>query len=252
MTGKISDISTSATTPADAAVMELEESSTSKKITWANIKAAIRAALGTPDFHPPDTSLFSMTNLGTSVTVDATYSAAKGLTVRRTDGGSSSADRLGFVGKAVPSGTWTAEMAFEWPALGGSNIYNRIGLTLVENGTGKWVQAKVGVDNSTTASIQVQYSTGLSSGTSSSGSAYVLNGPPTRVRFKCVYDGTNYTFTVSLDDGITYLTLATMAKATYFTTAADRIGIGLQSFTTFTANAFQARITYYSDPDFTV
>lgn len=227
-------------------ILHVVQSGDSRQTTTQAI-ADLGGAGGLIEIHPPDTSLFSLTNLGTGVTLGTAYNADKGLSVWRSDSGSASNDRSGIIGKAVPAGgSWTAEMTLSVSPSTADSETVRVGLGLYETATGKFLGATVG--GSSTALVDF-HGTGLTGGLTGH---FVKNlkHVPQYIRFKVVYDGTNYTFSASFDDGISYLAMSTLAKATYFTTAADRIGLFFNSFSTFTASTCRARIIYYSDPDF--
>ena len=139
-------------------------------------------------------------------------------------------------------GLWT-------PPGGRSAVYLRIGLCLVENSTGKHLNACYNTNNQGPQFNLFSFSALGTFGSALHTSGAIFGGR-FPVFFKVVYDGTNYVFTYSLDFMDSWETMATAAKATYFTTAADRIGIDVQTFATFAANEPRADIFYYSDPDF--
>lgn len=200
--------------------------------------------------HQPTTTLFSYSANGTGVTT----TAANGTNIYsayRTDTGAA-AERVGFIGKAVPAGSsWDATMAF-WTPYGGRDSKVRIAFCFYESATGKnigtYYWSELGAPQ-----LAVIYRGSLDSFT---GSTYGVNifGGRQPFFFRGSYDGTNYTMKISYDFMSSWVTVATMAKATYFTTAADKVGLCLASAATFTTlvaqTDFRMDIFYYADPDF--
>jgi len=197
------------------------------------------------DVRPPTTSLFNLTTTSPGATLATGYHASKGLTVVRTDTGGG--EGIGFLGKSVPAGSsWTAEMSIRVSPWQRVNPYLRPGMTLLEESTGKFLHACLNSQGGD-PQINLYHFSALQTYGSSLYATHV--DLPEFMRFRIVYDGTNYDFSLSYDDGITWVAMASAAKATYFTTAPDRIGIGLQHFSGF-SRRFQAQILYYSDPDY--
>lgn len=194
--------------------------------------------------HPPTTSLFTLSNNGTGVSTSVN-GGSKVYSVWRTDVGLTQ-ERVGFVGKAVPAGdNWDATLGF-WSPYFGRDIKIRVGICALENATGRNISTLYWSENGT-PQIVVAYRSNLNS---YGGSTY---GPPVfggrqPFYFRISYDGVNYYMKISWDFMETWSTVATMPKATYFTTAADRIGICLGSQN---GSGPQWRLDsfYYSDPD---
>lgn len=203
---------------------------------------------GGGDINPPTTALFDQQQLGTGVGLAAAYDLRKGLTVARTDTGTAAAERIGFLGKAVPAGSnWTAEMTVRHPPIcTTSGAYIRTGLCLFESATGKHLLMGLNTNNNSPALVLMHWTAIATYGTQPYGVGSRTLPP---VRYRVVYDGTNYVFSVSFDDGEYYFTVYTAGKASFFTTAADLIGVGLQSFQQYSAGFNQVQIPYYSDPD---
>ena len=98
------------------------------------------ASAGVPliSYKPPTSALFNVTNLGTAVGVSYN-SGTKVFSAWRSDNGTSGSDRMGFIGKSVPSGSsWSASLGMFTTPFGRASVYYRTGLTLVENSTGKY------------------------------------------------------------------------------------------------------------------
>ena len=196
---------------------------------------------------PPNLTIFPFEALGTGVTI----SKAEGATafgMVRTDGGVGAVERIAFRGKAVPAGgAWDATMAF-WPTPIGGTAKARSGLALHESATGKTLALWHDTESGTPQIFIFSY-TDLNTI-----SAVVLSGPVLQVgtfpvHFRVSYDGTNYIFKVSYDFMASWEVLATLAKATYFTTAADKVGLGLDTGNVQTAGTCRAAVFYYNDPD---
>lgn len=195
--------------------------------------------------RPPTTTLFSMANSGTGVATSIVANSNY-YTMVRTDGGSTSAERVAFQGKAAPSAsTWSATGTFV-PTPYGKSEYIRTGLGLVLNSTGQALVICVNTQNGS-PSISVYYFSNLNT----FGSALVSRSVVAWTRFPIMFrigdDGTNYTFSVSLNNGLSFDMLATAAKASYFT--ADRIGVVAETYGTATAGDARVDCVYYSDPD---
>jgi hypothetical protein len=196
----------------------------------------------TTDFNPPTTGLFSYAAAASGGTVSANYDSARGYSFAKTDAGSS--DRAVFQGKAVPVSTpWTATMRVQMsPAL--ASEYARVGIGLYNSSSGKLLLCGTAL-NGGVIDLTVMYFTALATYSSSPLSSAILGKIP--VWLQVSFDGTTYTFSASFDENITWVTLATMLAATYFT--ADKIGIAIETFGTATIKP-TALITYYHDPDF--
>ena len=202
------------------------------------------------DFNPPTSTLFSFQALGSGTGLSISFDASKGYSIVRTDTGVTGADLGAFQGKAVPAGgSWTAKMKFKPFTAGAANDRHRIGLAVYESATGKimWVGFNY---SEGTRIISAIHTTSLNSfGTTDLAVSYVGRTPD---YVAITWNGTSYLMKMSFDGGITYVTLATVAATTAFTTAADKIGIYINGFTNSAPFHFQpgALIDYYNDPDF--
>jgi len=196
---------------------------------------------------PPTTSLFSYQALGTGVTLGVN-GGTNTYAVKRTDTGTA-AERCGFRGKAVPAGSsWTAEIGFFTTPFGRSSKL-RAGLMLYESGTGKFLLFNYDSENGS-PQLFIFGSTSLDAITAVVTTGPVVYGGRFPFHQRVTYDGTNYTFEYSLDLGESWESFAVVAKATYFTTAADKIGMGLNTGTSQGTGECRADIYYYDDPDF--
>lgn len=196
------------------------------------------------EIKPPNGALlFALTNNSAGAT--ASYNdGAKVMSFVRTDGGGSG-ERAAFRGKAVPAGNWDATIGF-WTGPFGSSGYRRAGLALVENSTGKTLALHYNTQSGS-PSFDVYYMANLNTfGSYLGGIGNVASGRMP-VMFRISHDGTNYIFKISHNFGDSWDTLATVPKSSYFT--ADRIGIWLESYSTFTGQ-HRMDVFYYDDPDF--
>jgi hypothetical protein len=192
--------------------------------------------------QPPSTALFTYTANGVGAGLIATLDSVKGLSVMRTDTGPGN-DIASVFCKNVPSGSpWTVTAKVKTVMHNGA--YVRGGLCL-HNSTSKKTMI-FGIFNfAGTTQLGVFYMSDLN--TFSSG-GYSANLPPAQGLpewFKISWDGTNYTFAASFDDGISYTTLATLAASSYFT--ADKVGFGIEAYQSFVAAGVLCK--YYNDPD---
>jgi hypothetical protein len=252
MTRKISAFGTLLGTDVDPAADYLPINDASVADALKNKRILInelRKSIGPDDLHPPSTSLFSYTANGTGVTQSQTYNALRGLSVKRTDAGTASADRVGFIGKAVPGSTpWTATAKIEIaPTL--STEFHRIGMAIHESATGKVIYVGHNTQGSANGvKLTCYYYSSLTAFGSAPGSfdkLYTLQNPPQW--FRISYDGTTYTFSISFDDGVTFTSVATALSASFFT--ADKIGVAMASFGAITTVPM-ALVRYWDDPDF--
>lgn len=223
---------------------------TSTLYVWDDVAAAWDTAGGGGSLfpvHPPSTALFSYQALGTGVTLGIN-GGANTYAIKRSDTGTA-AERCGFQGKAVPAGSsWTSEVGFFTTPFGRSSK-TRAGLMLYESATGKFLLFNYDSENGS-PQLFIFGSNSLDAIT-----AVVTTGPTMfggRFPFhqRVSYDGTNYTFEYSLDLGESWEAFAVINKATYFTTAADKVGIGLNTGTSQSVGECRADIYYYADPDF--
>ncbi len=194
---------------------------------------------------PNGASLLTLTNNAASAT-HSFNDGAKCMKMLGTDTGAGSTERTRFRGKAVPAGSnWEVTVGL-WIGPFGRGAYMRTGVALLENSTGKTL-AFVHNSNNISPAMSVQYFTGLGtySATPAANSIYGLRLP---ILLRIGYDGTNYIFKYSQDFGLSWETLATLAKASYFT--ADRVGLIVQTFGAVPANQARVDCFYYSDPDF--
>jgi hypothetical protein len=201
--------------------------------------------LGGADAVPTD---FSLSNTGSGVTLSTTLDSDRGLTVIRTDTGTAVSDRMGFYGKALPGGSFTATMRIWYSApfkVGTAHSFLRPGLTALENATGKAVHIGSNTQGGALKFSSYRMTNLNTFGATLADSSDVYSIPDV-VDFKIVHDGTNYDFSYSVDGGITWASLGTVTKATAFTTAADRIGIGLVSYGSITASSLRATVTDFT------
>lgn len=205
-----------------------------------------QSGMGLFPIRPPNTTLLSQQFLGTGATMSVTNSP-KVFSLKRTDTGVSAADRMAIQAKNVPSGSWTSTLGFWSPVFGRATNF-RTGLTIYESATGKAISISVNSAAGSPNTLLLYYASGLSSGSTVVYTSANTFGGAFPWFHRISYDGTNYTFQLSYDFMTTWVTIATLAKASYFT--ADKIGIGLESFSTFTADTFIVPVFYYSDPDF--
>jgi len=196
---------------------------------------------------PPTTALFSLSNLASGATL-AVNQGSTYYSISRSDTGAAG-ERVCFQGKAVPAGTsWTATIGF-WSTPYGRTNKCRAGLSLIESGTLK----SLNLFHNTEAGspeIDIFAYTNLTTFSSAPYNSAKIFGGRQALFMQVTYNGTSYIFALSDNFGETFTTIATLAKATYFTTAADRIGVALDTGTVIVANECRMEIFYYSDPDF--
>lgn len=194
-------------------------------------------------FQPPTTALFTLSNDASGVTTSIVDDGTRGYSFKRTDTGASSTERVSFRGKAVPAGSsWECVLGMKW-AVSGSTEVHRYGLALLENSSGKSLFICANNENGTTK-VTVFYFTALGTFSSAPFSLATIGARPELL--KVAYDGTNYIFSVSFDDGISWQVVSTLAKASYFT--ADRVGVIVETFGTY--NFLPGMLAYYyNDPD---
>lgn len=197
------------------------------------------------DFNPPTPTLFNYTAAASGVVESVNYNAALGYSTQRSDGGTGGADKGLFRGKAVPASTWTALLrARPFPAGAGDRV--RTGLAVYESSTGKI--AWVGLNQSVgLLYLSVLYATSLTTYGTEAFAQSIIGAVPNY--FKIEYNGTNYLFSASFDEGLSFTQLASIAKTTLFTTEADKIGLYVETFGTavLPPGLF---VTSYQDPDY--
>ncbi|PKB19665.1 hypothetical protein B0I00_1905 [Novosphingobium kunmingense] len=203
---------------------------------------------GFATISPPTSAQFTYQAAGTGAGGTIT-SGTKFYSIRRTDTGTFSGERVYFSGKAVPGGSsWTVVMGILPNAREQeiSNRYFKIGLGLYESGTGKHMHI-VHDSYNQTPRVEAQRFTSLNSSATGIGTDVLLAKGRFPILFRVVYDGTNYALGYSLDDGATWDTYATVAKTTAFTTAADKVGLSVGSFNDYGAGALRADCFYYAE-----
>lgn len=220
-----------------------------RKITGAQIKTYTNDGLPVAPYEvkPPTTTSFPFEALGTGVTFtknDGTYS----LGLVRTDNGIGAVERCAFRGKAVPAGAaWDASIGL-WTSPFGRTSKARSGLSLHESSTGKTLS----ILHSTEAGSPNFYifaHTNLDTFTALVWSSAVVQQGKIPVHFRVTFDDTSYIFKISHDFGESWETVATVAKGTYFTTVADKVGVILNTGAGQTAGDCRAAVFYYDDPD---
>ena len=198
----------------------------------------------TTDFNPPTTTLFSFAAAAASATVSINYDSLRGYSIQKSDAGAASTDRLVFQGKAVPASTpWTATMKIDTRVVG-SGDFDRIGISLYDTVSGKLLLHGINFQGGT-IDLTTMYFTALGTFSASPYSQAVVGTLPQW--FRVSFDGTTYTFAISFDGNITWVTVASLAAASYFT--ANKVGIALETFAVPVIKP-TALILYYNDPDF--
>jgi hypothetical protein len=196
--------------------------------------------------NPPSSTLFSYVVGAFGVTTSTAFDAVRGTSIMRTDSGGSG-EHAFFRGKAVPASTpWTATMRFRTPGVTTAGEYNRCGLSLYDTVSGKLFI--LGVNTQGTApAIMLQYFTSLTTYSSTLFADTIVGENPEW--FQISFDGTTYTFQISYDNAITWVTVATALASSYFT--ANKVGAAIETFGTISANPPipQMLIPYYNDPD---
>lgn len=154
------------------------------------------------------------------------------------------ADRGARAVMAIPGGNWTATMHVGSWFVQPDPSHIGFGLVLAESGTAK-LQTLMLLESTSANNIQT-YSIDnwtADGGTfSATTTRKIFLGP--LFWFRVVYDGTNYIWKIS-PDGKLWITLATLAKTSFFTTAANQIGI-CQLGNTITPSFLQYTIDYWS------
>lgn len=200
---------------------------------------------GGADIHVPDLTLFSTTANGTGVTQANTFAADFGLCLTRTDTGTGGSERAAFLGKNVPASTpWTATARIKGSIQPSS--YLRYGLA-VYDGTKLTVLA-IHNFNGSSLSVALMRFTDLDTFNTTTAFQDFTPGTPYPEWFRINFDGTNYTFQISLTNSLSWLTIGTLAAAAIGT--ATKIGLAVESFGAITANWGNATLLYYDDPDF--
>lgn len=200
------------------------------------------AGVGKSPFRPPLLSQFPLTNLAVGTSLE-TLNTPNGLFVRRTDGGAASQERTAFIGKAVPAGTWTATMGFE--THNSRFGFIRSGLTLLNNATGRHLGFFYNVQDGNPAINVYYYNNLVSYNSSLFGESIAIGKQDLFLRIH--FNGTQYIFSMSLNRGVNWITLLTLNASSYF--VADRIGLGLQSFSDGWVVRNCATVFYYADND---
>ena len=197
--------------------------------------------------HPPTPTLFSFSAKASGVTDSVTYDADRGYSIARTDTGVGGIETVDFRGKAVPAGsswTATAKVVLGPPPTGG--VFYREGIAIHESATGK--SLFLGINHQAGSPfLAVYFFNSLTSFGSGPYSVAICQEDLPEL-FRISYDGTNYTFATSYDNMVTWTTLATLAKSSFFT--ADKIGAFVECFQGSTFPLPTMSIPYYSDPDF--
>jgi hypothetical protein len=202
---------------------------------------------GLPAAKPPNSTLFNYQALAGGCTL-AMNDGAGIFSILRSDGGAA-AENCTFQGKAVPAGAaWIADMGF-WTTPFGRSCKARCGLSLYESATGKIVNFIYNTENGAPQFFVFAY-TNLTTFAAVVANGSNLMGGQFPAWFQIELSGGNYIFRISYDFGESYETLATVAVGTYFTTAADKIGCGLNTGTVQTPGDARMGVFYYKDPDF--
>jgi hypothetical protein len=228
-----------ATSIANGDYIPIVQSGTTKKLDFAYMNPCA-------PIHPPTTGLFTQSAAASPAATSVT-AGSLAYTMLRTDTGTASAERAAFRGKAVPAGTsWTVTAIIRPPIIG-RDVYLRSGLALYESATGKLIYIGHNTQANAPAFVVYYFSNLSTFSTQLAGfNEYQLSEYWVRVS----YDGTNYSWSFSQDFGNSWITMVTEAKATRFTTAADQVGLVLESFGAITASRFALSCTYWNDPDF--
>jgi hypothetical protein len=195
------------------------------------------------DFNPPTTTLFSYADAAASAVASVTYDATHGYSLAKTDGGAASTERAIFQGKAVAAGTWDATMKFDFSPVV-NNEFARFGLGITNSTSHKLTFVGMNMQGGTPELTVMEY-TNMGTFNTAPFSQGVIGEIPEW--FRISWDGTNYTFKVSFDNSITWVTLATLSAASTFT--ADHIGAVVETFGTLTIHPTLVAL-YYHDPDF--
>lgn len=196
-----------------------------KVLTWVNSAGKWQAVAGGAA-NPPNLTTFNYEVLASGVTVSTSYVASKGLSVRRTD--TTGGDVASFRGTAVPGTTpWSATAQVR--ILNGSNAYFRGGIGLYDSVSTKGMLNTYNTQNTSPNAMAFYMGAGLSGFTSTIGSVIGLAnyGPALFEWFRISFDGTTYTFGISIDGG-TFFTLGTATAASYFT--ATHVGLVSESY----------------------
>ena len=202
---------------------------------------------GLPGAHPPNSTLFNYQALAGGCTL-AMHDGTGIFEIKRTDGGAA-AENCTFQGKAVPAGAaWVANMGF-WTTPFGRSCKARCGLSLYESATGKIVNFIYDTENGAPQFFIFAY-TSLTAFSAVVATGSNLMGGQFPAWMQIELSGGNYIFRISYDFGESFETLATVAVGTYFTTAADKIGCGLNTGSVQTPGDARMGVFYYSDPDF--
>jgi hypothetical protein len=204
---------------------------------------------GSADIKPPSTALFNYSANGTGVTQAATYNAVRGFVLERTDA-LSGGDHAAFRGKAVPSGNWEAIAKIETGPIGGSDFI-RWGLAIHNSANKDTIMAGIDLAGGSPLMRSVRFNA-LDNYTAALGTYPASGSMGGWIEFpkwfKISWDGTNYTFYVSLDDAITWRQLYQATAASLFT--ATHIGLVMQHFNGRVIGEWKLNCRYYSDPDF--
>lgn len=166
------------------------------------------------------------TVVGTAIT--ATNVSGYGITFESDTSGTN--DDVRALVMSIPGGNWTAVMR----CVRGYIISNFVagGLVMRESGTGKLICISMSAGG-----LELAKRTNL---TTFSADYNIVAAETARsdMFFKVVYDGTNYTWYHS-PDGVVYAKITAKAKADFFTTAADQIGL----FVNLNGNAASTHVT---------
>ncbi len=125
---------------------------------------------------------------------------------------------LKIIKQTLPGGNWTYRAKISLVGITAGSM--TVGMLLRESGTGKLMSNAIAVVG---GGFQFGVPTYTNPTTFSANALSVACGATTQY-FEIEYNGTNYIFRAS-PNGLTYQPFATVAKASFFTTAADEIGL---------------------------
>lgn len=149
-----------------------------------------------------------------------------------------------FRGKAIPASTWTATAQIKF-GVGDTSDTTRRGMALYNSSSHKFTILGISNDNK----LLVIEFTDLNTFSSTAQSIAMAAAMGIVVEwFQINFDGTNYSFRVSSDEGVTYTEIANVTAAAIGTPT--HIGFGLQSFGSFRSGFCNISVPNYTDPDF--